>query len=232
VTKKKVPKLDVAEAEEILKLVFIDCGEEFEAAPMEALTSYSLYRKESFRLQRAVLLASLILFGMVPVFFVEPKYETTYNPKGERGLPEYTIRIDTLLPVKSVTAVLGGLRLPVYEVNSHEYTIEPTRNGKVELTVELFNRQSVSGELDVRNADVTPPKLVKYTYEEGDYTLTLTDDGVGVDYGSIYASAPSGEVIYPESFDREAGTVTFGDDVLGAEVYIPDYFANTLTLRL
>lgn len=229
---KIVPRLDVAEAEEILKLVFIDCGEKLDATPMEQLTSYSLYRKESFRLQRAVLAAALILFAMVPAFFVQPVFQTSYSPKGERGLPEYTIKIDGILPVRRVIAIMGEHRLPVYEVNGHEYTIEPTQNGTVNLTVELFSKQSISGELDVKNADVTAPSLLFYSFEDGKYILGVSDEGVGVDFENIYAEDAYGERIRPESYNRETGIVTFDETVHGAQVYIPDFFANTLKLNL
>jgi hypothetical protein len=230
--KQKTPTLEVGEAEEILRLVFIDCGETPDTTPMEELTNYSLYRKESFRLQRTVLAAALVMFVLVPAFFVQPVIETSFSPKGERGLPVYTIKVDTFLPVKRVVAVLGGYRLPVYEVNGHEYTIEPTQNGSVELTVELFNGQSVTGKLDVMNADVTTPRLLNYTHSDGEYDLYLTDDGVGVDYDGIYASTESGEIILPESYDRQNGVVVFGEEVEGTLVCIPDYYKNVLKINL
>lgn len=230
--RKKKPTLDVAEAEAILRLVFIDCGETPDTTPMEELTNYSLYRKESFRLQRTVLLTALIMFALVPTFFVQPTFQTTYSPKGERGLPVYTIKVNSILPVKRVVAVLGNYRLPVYEVNDHEFTIEPTQNGTVALTVELFSGQSISGNLDVMNADVTTPRLLNYTHTDGEYELYLTDDGVGVDFDAIYATTQSGEIIYPESYDRQEGTVTFGDEAEGTRVCVPDYFDNVLKINL
>jgi hypothetical protein len=120
----------------------------------------------------------------------------------------------------------------VYEVTGHEYTIEPTKNGTVDVTVELFSGQIINGVLDVRNADVETPRLLNYTHEDGEYELYLTDDGVGVDFDNIYASSPSGVVLYPESFDREEGSVTFGDDVEGMRICIPDYFDNVLKINL
>lgn len=230
--RKKAPVLKVSEAEKILNQIFKDCGEEPNTIPMDELVSYSLYRKESFRMQMGVLLAALILFILLPALFVQPVFKASYSPKGERGLPVYTVKVDTLLPVKSVTAVLGGYRLPVYEVNGHEYTIEPTKNGSVALTVELFNGQYLSENLDVKNADVTAPRLVNYAFQDGQYELGVTDDGVGVDFEGIYADTSSGETIYPESYDRQTGTVIFGENVAGALVYIPDYFENTLKIKL
>jgi hypothetical protein len=230
--KKNEPTLEVSEAEAILRLVFLDCGETPDTRPMEELTDYSLYRKESFRLQRIILMAALIMFMLVPAFFVQPKFTTSYSPKGERGLPVYTIKVESFLPVKRVVAVLENYRLPVYEVSGHEYTIEPTKNGTVDVTVELFSGQIITGKLDVRNADVETPRLLTYTHENGEYELYLTDDGVGVDFDNIYASSPSGVVLYPESFDREEGSVTFGDDVEGMRICIPDYFDNVLKINL
>jgi hypothetical protein len=144
----------------------------------------------------------------------------------------YSIKISPLLPVKSVTAVLDNYRLPVYEVNGHEYTIEPTKNGNVELTVELFSGQSVSKDLDVRNADVTRPKLLSYAVGSNTYELYLTDDGVGVDYEGIYAETQDGSIIYPENYNRNTGLVVFGANAVDAQVYIPDYFENVLKIKL
>lgn len=230
--RKKKPTLNVETAEEILSLIFNDCGEEKDTRPLEELTSYSRYRKESFRLQRDILLVALVLFSLVPSLFVKPSCETSYSPKGERGLPVYSIRVDTMLPVKSVTAVLDNYRLPVYEVNGHEYTIEPTKNGSVELTVELFNGQSVSESLDVMNADVTHPRLLSYAVGDDSYELYLSDDGVGVDYDGIYAENASGDIIYPESYNRQTGLVIFGSEAVETMVYIPDYFENVLKIKL
>jgi hypothetical protein len=230
--KKNEPTLEISEAEAILRLVFLDCGETPDMRPMEELTDYSLYRKESFRLQRVVLMTALIMFMLVPAFFVQPTFKTSYSPKGERGLPVYTIKVESFLPVKRVVAVLDNYRLPVYEVSGHEYTIEPTKNGTVDVTVELFSGQIITGNLDVRNADVETPRLLNYTHENGEYELYLADDGVGVDFDNIYASSPSGVVLYPESFNREEGSVTFGDDVEGMRVCIPDYFDNVLKINL
>jgi hypothetical protein len=230
--RKKIPTLSVETAEEILSLVFMDGGEEKDTPPLEELTSYSLYRRESFRLQMYILLVALVLFALLPSLFVRPVCETSFSPKGERGLPVYSIKVDTMLPVKSVTAVLDNYRLPVYEVNGHEYTIEPTKNGNVELTVELFNGQSVSQKLDVMNADVTHPRLLSYAVGNDSYELYLSDDGVGVDYESIYAETSAGDIIYPESYNRQTGLVTFGADAVETQVYIPDYFENTLKIKL
>ncbi len=230
--RKKKPTLEAAEAEEILRQVLTDCGQEPDTVPMEELSSYSLYREESFRLQRGVLTAALVLFLFLPAMFVQPAFRTSCTPKGERGLPVYRIRVDTLLPVKRVIAVLDGYRLPVYEVNGHEYTIEPTRNGSVNLTVELFNGQSVTEQMDVLYADVTAPRLISFNRSDGKCELCLADDGVGVDFEGIYADFGLGEVIYPESYDRQAGTVVFGEEAAGAMVCIPDHFGNVLKIYL
>lgn len=230
--RKKIPALKVEEAEEILNQIFEDCDEEPNTIPMNELVSYSLYRKESFRVQMGVLFAALILFIFLPALFVQPSFVTSYSPKGERGLPVYTVNVNTIFPVKCVTAVLGNYRLPVYEVNGHKYTIEPTKNGSVEVTVELFNGQYVTKKLDVKNVDVASPILVNHVFQDGRYELYLTDDGVGVDFEGIYATTDTGEIIRPESYDRQSGRVIFGEEVSGALVCIPDYYENVLKLIL
>lgn len=229
---KNVMKLDKLEAAKILENIFEECETEPNSVPIEELESYSNYRKESFRLQMGILIGALICFIFLPLFFVAPNYEVRLDMNGERGLPEYTVDISTMLPVKSVTAKMNGYKLPVYAVDGHTFTIEPTSNGKIELIVELFSGQWKSKKLSILNVDSEKPNLVKMQLDEDESIIYVEDTGSGIDYESIYAVTEDGEEIRPVEYDREAGSLTFSLNLRGKELYISDNFKNVLHLKL
>lgn len=226
------PKLDKLEAAKILENIFDECEVEQNTVPMEELTSYSNYRKESFTLQRIILIVALVCFILLPFLFIEPRFRVQFEEKGERGLPVYTIDVETHLPVAKVLAVQNGYRLPVYEVNPHCYTVEPTSNGTVDLTVELFNRQSKSQKLVSQHEDTEEPYLTAFSKEEDGSYIYIADDGSGIAYEEIYAVLLSGEQIKPDAYDSEKGYIYFSEDLKGAEIYVYDNYKNLLCIKL
>lgn len=224
-------KLDKLEAAKILDSIFEECGEEPNSVPMSELESYSNYRKESFRLQRFTLELALLVFLLLPLFFINPSFDVGYRAKGERGLPEYTINISTKLPIKRVTAVMDNHSFPVYEVNGHTYTVEPTKNGKMRLMVELFSGQSVTKDCEVSGADTEAPRLVKTETIDGKCHIYVSDEISGVDYAAVYATV-EGTDIKPESYDSSSGCIIFGRELQDATVYIQDNMGNPLILKM
>lgn len=215
----------------ILERIFETAGVEPNSVPVEALSSYTTYRHERFTLQRAVLVAAVILFLLLPVCFVTPRYDVQVDPAGERGLPVYTIRVASVWPVHRVTAALRGHALPVYEADARTYTVEPTANDSMTIQVELFNRQSAEKRAQVTDVDANGPTLEASEVEEETVRLIVKDAGIGVDYDEIYAVAKSGAVIRPVSADEENG-ILFPYPEEDWEVYIPDHIGNTLHLAL
>ena len=228
---RNVSELTTLETSEILDAVFSACGEEGNTVPMETISSYAVYRKERFTLQRVIVAMALLVFMMLPLLFVLPSYTVSIEDNGSRGLPVYTVRVNSFLPVGRVLASIKDHALPVYEAGAREFTVEPTRNGSLDISVELINNQSVSTEHDVTSVDAEGPALVdSKTYSDG-FMLKVSDAGIGVDYRDVYAVSESGEVHYPVTANEEEGIVfTYPDETW--DIYIPDHIGNTLHLSV
>lgn len=224
-------ELTTIETSEILDAVFNACGEEGNTVPMETISSYAVYRKERFTLQRVIAAMALLVFMMLPLLFVLPSYTVTVEDTGIRGLPVYTVKVDSFLPVGRVLASIKDHYLPVYEAGAREFTVEPTRNGSMDISVELVNKQVTSSEHDVTSVDAEGPKLVESeTYTDG-FMLRVSDAGIGVDYRDVYAVSASGEVYYPVTASEEEGIIfTYPDEAW--DIYIPDHIGNTLHLSV
>ena len=223
---------DIGKAAALLERIFAESGKEDNTVPLEALASYAVYRKERFSWQKRLTGAAMAVFVLLPLLFLLPKVTVTSTERGERGLPVYTVRVRSILPVGKVTAHRRTHALPVYEAGAKEFTVEPTRNGEMTIRVELINRQAVQQTENVTAVDAEGPKLVKSDVGAETFTLYIKDAGIGVDYYETYARTSSGETVQPLSFDAEAGTVTFRFPEEPWDVYIPDHIGNTLHLAL
>ena len=224
-------ELTTHETSEILDRVFSACGSEANTVPMDTISSYAVYRKERFTLQRAILSLALLVFMMLPLCFLMPDYTVSVDETGERGLPVYTVEVSSLLPVGRVLASIRDHGLPVYEAGAKEFTVEPTRNGTLDISVELVNRQIVSGSHDVTAVDAEGPVLVESEKLKDGFLLKVSDAGIGVDYREIYAVDASGDMHYPVSASEEEGVLFEYPDKTW-EIYIPDHIGNTLHLAV
>ncbi len=228
----RLPALDALQQASVLESVFQTCGLEENTVPLEALSSYAVYRRERFSLQRGVLAALLLLFFLLPSLFLLPQLQLTGGAVGPRGLPVFTLTVRSALPVRRVTAKIRTRSLPVYEDSAKAFSLEPTRNGDLAVTVELVNRQTASLTRRVTEVDGKSPVLLSSSVADGFVTLAVTDAGIGVDWRGIYALNAEGTVFYPASADAAAGTVVFPFPQENWDVYIPDYIGNTLHLAL
>lgn len=224
-------ELTTLETSEILDAVFTSCGEEGNTVPMETISSYAVYRKERFTLQRSILAMALLVFMMLPLLFILPSYSVSVDETGSRGLPVYTVKVDSFLPVGRVLASIKDHALPVYEAGAREFTVEPTRNGDLDISVELINNQRVSSEHDVTTVDAEGPELVESNTGKDGFMLRVSDAGIGVDYREVYAVGASGAVHYPVTANEEEGILfAYPDETW--DVYIPDHIGNTLHLSV
>ena len=216
---------------ETLLDVFQNCGCEPNTTPIEALSSYAVYRKERFSLQRGILAAAMVLFLMLPAMFIFPGFQVTHEKEGERGLPVYRVDVQSHLPVGRVTASMRHYNLPVYEAGSRSFTIEPIRNGELVIEVALVNRQAVQITEQVTDVDAESPRLTDREIREDTFLLRVEDAGIGVHYNGIYAVGASGTVYYPISADAEDGVLfSYPEEVW--DIYIPDYIGNILHLNV
>lgn len=225
-------QLNMQEASQLLKNVFEECGAEPNSVPMEALSAYTVYRRERFHLQRGVIAAVLLLFFLLPFLFIQAKFTVSADESGERKLPVYTVRVTSPLPVYSVRATQKSHSLPVYEADARTFTVEPTRNGTMDIRVALVNRQETKETINVTGVDARCPEFLSSSIEDKMVYLYVRDEGIGVAYNDVYAVSSGGEMIKPERTDKEQGLIVFLYPETSCDVYIPDHIGNTLHLAM
>lgn len=226
------PQLDLEEANKILENVFKISQIEPNTIPLDILTAYSNYRKERFALQRTVLVIIMVFFLTIPFLFLSPSFSVHTISEGNSANPVYEVNVDTFMPVQRMTATIDGQNVPVYETDSHVYTIEPTLNGQMTISVTLINHQTTTHFIDVENVDREAPLVVSNTVDKENIYLYLSDTGTGIHYDKIRAFDLSGQEIRPVSYDVSAGCVAFSYSSESLNIYIPDYADNELHLIL
>ena len=224
-----MPELNVDRLDEILKNVYDACDTAPNSVPIESLISYSRYRKERHIFAKALTIAALVIFILLPFLFIAPELDV--QQKGPPGAPEYIITVDSFIPVSVVTASMDdGTSLVVYESGLHEYTVLPSENGTINIKVILFNRQYQTAEVSVDGLDKKAPSVKSQKTNDGLVYIYVSDEGTGVDYTEIYALTVSGETVMPEKYSTSKGFVAFRYPEETLNVYIPDKAGNILSL--
>ena len=225
--------LDDDTAEQMLYNILDTLGMEQNTVPLQNLDIYMGYRKQRSRLMILVVGIMAAIIILLPLLLIRPNMtmEKTSNAD-EAGRPVYTVHVSSILEIYSVTAEIGGDQMPVYQEGASVYTVRPTRNGSMKITVTGENRRRVSTSVLVDTKDTKPPELVRRKTDGRDaVTLFLTDES-GIDYDRISGSDEKGRTIEPVSWDESTGAVTFAYPSEKIEVSIPDRTGNVLRLIL
>lgn len=231
--KSSIPQLSFEEASRILEKAFEANDMENNTIPLEVLASYSNYRKERFTLQRTILAVIMVLFLLLPLLFIPASFTINVDETLARSYnPVYRLAVDSRMLVERVNATIDGYNIPVYEMDSHVYSIEPSRNGQMVVTVTLFNRQSVTRYVDVTDVDREVPSVVSCTKKDDLIYLYLADEDSGVNFDRIEALDLEGQIIEPVSVDEESGCVTYPAKSDTVNVYVEDLAGNKLQLVL
>ncbi|MGN0433630.1 MAG: hypothetical protein ACI4EB_03760, partial [Bilifractor sp.] len=225
--------LDDDTAEQMLYNILDTLGMEQNTVPLQNLDIYMGYRKQRSRLMILVVGIMAAIIILLPLLLIRPNMtmEKTSNAD-EAGRPVYTVHVSSILEIYSVTAEIGGDQMPVYQEGASVYTVRPTRNGSMKITVTGENRRRVSTSVLVDTKDTKPPELVRRKTDGRDaVTLFLTDKS-GIDYDRISGSDEKGRTIEPVSWEESTGAVTFAYPSEKIEVSIPDRTGNVLRLIL
>ncbi len=229
--KSSVPQLDFDTANRILEQAFEANQMDNNSIPLEVLASYSNYRRDRFTLQRSILVIIMALFLLLPLLFIPSSFTVVEDESLERNFnPVYRLEVDSYMLVERVNATIDGSNIPVYEVDSHVYSIEPSRNGQMEVTVTLVNRQTSTQYVDVTTVDREVPVATSCTKEGNLIYLYLSDAESGIDYSAIRAVDLNGAEVEPVSVDEATGCVVFSDEADTLNVYISDLAGNRLQL--
>lgn len=229
---KNQPELDRQIAHKILQNVLEANNLEANKIPLEVLASYSNYRRERFTLQRVIVAMILVAFMLMPLLFIAPSCTVEQGEDVGRGRPAFNVWVDTSLPIRRVTATIEGVNMPVYEMGENLYSVQPTINGEMVITVTLFNDQSCVMTQQVKTVDTAAPVLVSDGYADGRLNLYVKDEGLGIDYESVHALNAQGEWISPVAISEETGLVSFAYPKETINIYIADKVGNTLQLAV
>lgn len=224
--------LPVHTAEQMLSNVFTACGREQNTVPLEALLSYSNYRKERYAIQRTVIVLMLTVFLLVPLLFVAAGVRVTLADPDSDANPVYTVSVSSGIPIRQIQACMDGRNVPLYEVSPGEYVVEPRANGQMRVSVTLLNRQYTSVELTVDSVDSDAPELLSTETTAEGVIFHLSDSGSGVDYAGITITDPDGNAVQPLGFDAGTGCVLLPYPQRTLLVRIPDMRGNVLQIDL
>lgn len=230
--KSSIPQLDLETASRILEHAFEANQMETNTIPLDVLVSYSNYRRERFTLQRTILVVIMTLFLLLPLLFIPSSFtveridtDTPYNPV-------FRLEVDSFMLVERVSASIDGSNIPVYETDAHVYSIEPTKNGQMAVTVTLANKQTRTEYIDVTAVDREVPVVTSCERDEERIYLYLSDWDSGVDFPAIQAVNLSGAPVIPDSVNPATGCVTFTEVTDSLNVFVPDLAGNKLQIVL
>jgi len=221
-------QLDPQVANQMLSNIFDACDIGQNSVPLEVLTSYSNYRKERFLFQKFILAAVMVLFFLLPILFVAPKY-TLGQKEGEiAGKPYVELITSHLIPTDRIEAFMGSSKVPVYEMADGTYQIIPNKNGKLDVTVYLINDQYTTRSIQVTDVDTQTPKLISSERSNGNLVIYFEENSGIIDYENVYAQTADGELIRPVSYDSSTLSITFKYPKESLNIYVPDKSDNTL----
>lgn len=230
--KTQIPELDQDLASQMLLNVFEACQTEPSSIPLDVLISYSNYRKERFAFQKYVLIAILILFALIPFLFIYPAFTVTLATTNSTYPPVYSFALDTPFPIKSIVAELNEKPVSVSQTKSRTFSIEPTENGIMQISVTLINNQVHTETISVDTIDTKHP-VYESSSRKGQWVyLYVSDDISGIDYEHITANDADGNSVKPYSYDEKNDCIIFLYQQTDLDVYVPDKAGNTLHLIL
>ena len=223
-------KLDPQVASQMLSSIFDACAIEQNSVPLEVLTSYSNYRKERFLAQKVILAVVMILFFLLPILFVTPKFSLTQVDGEIPGSPYVELVVTHLVPMNKIEASIDGTKMPVYEIANGTYQVVPNKNGQLDVTITLINDQYTTKSIEITDVDTTSPILISSEQEDGLLTIYFEENSGMLDYENIFAQTADGTISKPVSYDEKALSVTFRYPEEALNIFVSDRSENTLQI--
>ena len=225
-------KLDPQVASQMLSSIFDACAIEQNSVPLEVLTSYSNYRKERFLAQKVILAVVMILFFLLPILFVTPKFSLTQVEGEIPGSPYVELVATHLVPMDKIEASIDGTKMPVYEIANGSYQVVPNKNGQLDVTITLINDQHTTKSIEITDVDTTSPILISSEQEDGFLTIYFEENSGMLDYENIFAQTADGTISKPISYDEKALSVTVRYPEEALNIFVSDRSENTLQIAV
>lgn len=170
----------------------------------------------------------LVINGLI--FFLvtaAPKVDIKVGDTDDYRTVTVTVTTGGLLPVKDVQITMDSNPLEC-EKDGNTYTTIVSQNGTVYAAVTSVNGMTASAYADVSSLDDTPPVIDENgCHIENDIlTFNISDTQSGVDFDSIYATAPDGEKTVPMEVNKERGIVKIPMIADQVEIHFADMVGN------
>lgn len=198
--------------------------------------SGSGYRQKSGRSD----FMTVLLFYVLPFLVVnslifvlvtaKPRAQVTINDSSDYITTDMELKIQSLLPIKSMELALDGTPVETVKIGPKTYSAKLTNNGMLEVKLTSLNWMKTILYEQVNVLDDTPPTVKDNVIEDGVLSFRLEDTQSGVDYSSIYACDDENPEILPLSIDRSTGLITFelkrdnlsitAKDLIGNELHV------------
>ena len=174
------------------------------------------------------LLPYLIINGLILLFVIQqPTIETTEPDTKDYQSASLEIKVDSLIPLKSLTATMDGAELPL-EKSGSIWTVDVTKNGTLTLLAKSINGMSKTTYVQIDLLDDVGPAVDEDSVHLGAGYLefTVSDIQSGIDWDSIYGVDSLGNNVKPTDINKASGRVTFSMAGDAITVYIHDLANN------
>lgn len=173
----------------------------------------------------------IVLNGIILALVVaKPTIEAAEPDTRDYDTASFTFSVKSLLPLKSVTALLGGDEVPI-EKDGNTYSISVESNGNVQLKAVSMNGMTAITNVQINLLDETAPVIDENSANLGTGYLefTVSDDQSGVDFSSIYAIDSDGNHLKPTNIDQATGSIMFAMPTDSLTVYVKDNAGNEMS---
>lgn len=167
-------------------------------------------------------------------FTPAPTIKKVTVPDGYHAAPvEMDISLSSALPLSSVKLVSSsGQSISLTKGKEEVYTAKLTKNGDYTFSATTTAGKSVEKRIQVDCIDSLYPKLVSVEQYDKLTEVTLSDEGTGIDFDSLYCVTENGTVTMPISKDTASGRVSFILPKADNKINFSDKAGNTCTIRL
>ena len=174
------------------------------------------------------LLPYLIINGLILLFVIQqPTIETTEPDTKDYQTASIEIKVDSLVPLKSLTATMDGAELPL-EKSGSIWTADVTKNGTLTLNAKSINGMSKTTYVQINLLDDVGPTIDEESVNlgAGDLEFPVSDTQSGVHWDSIYGVDSLGNTVKPTDINNPSGRVTVSRAGDAITVYIRDLADN------
>lgn len=234
-TEKTRDEFSSQHADRILNQIITDSKES--RALLGAGTGKSIrrYWKSLFPTAVAVVSMLVVIMYLLPgTVTPAPISEVEAEPQQDASSVTVNFQINSLVPLKDVSAQLNHQPVPVKQESYQGYSVKVEENGYLLLEVETITGKKSTQDMIIDSLDCEAPTVVSHEMKDGKIILYLSDgEGSGIDYEAINAYDPNTSAkVLPDSFSETDGYVAFAYPETAVYIEIPDKAGNQVTFVL